>query len=230
MSEMIANIYWHQAKGVDFTDLDVKAILSGKKTQFRKCVTVPRILRSLGCILENSSINQDDSLDECIKFHGSTRRGNISNQWVAIDYYCPFGRSGNYLWIKEPYQQTIDGQVIYRADLDKDDEGNSNAEPWISAGEMPVSLSRGTIEITNVRLQRLGLMTEDEAKAEGMQLSFYNPTYLQAFAKYWNKTTKQTDWYKFESCPLVWVVEFSSNIGLGEQLLETGDEVEEVFV
>ena len=68
---------------------------------------------------------------------------------------------------------------------------------------------RAKVELTKVRLQRLHQMTEDEAKAEGSKLTEKHLTYLSHFAKKWNnKYYMQGQWYRFESAPLVWVLEF----------------------
>lgn len=97
---------------------------------------------------------------------------------------------------------------------------------WKPSLFMPKEAARIWLKVTDVRVERLQEITEDGAKAEGINeewaMSWWSPTYYDpdsgGYPKYrdtfafevWNKTIKKSDigrygWY---ANPWVWVVEF----------------------
>ena len=81
--------------------------------------------------------------------------------------------------------------------------------------------SRLTLEITDVKIERLQDISEDDAIAEGLPLSnefedrYYTPegnyaTAKIAFMRWWNANHKKPE-EKLEANPFVWVVEFKIN-------------------
>jgi hypothetical protein len=125
--------------------------------------------------------------------------------------------------------------VLYKADYPQlraiDDDGS---QKWTKAGyeasvrwtpsiHMPRWASRITLEITDVRVQRLRELSESEAEAEGVEFCsdamdfgktvggylhnhVQGGSYFAAFIKLWNKINgKKHSW---ESNPWVWVIQF----------------------
>ena len=81
---------------------------------------------------------------------------------------------------------------------------------WQSPYGMPRKASRITLEITNVRVERLQDITDDDAKAEGFAWKPGDYQWLgmtanvSAFAKGWNSINGKGAW---ELNPWVWVIE-----------------------
>lgn len=91
---------------------------------------------------------------------------------------------------------------------------------------MPKEAARIWLKVTDVRVERLQEITEDGAKAEGINeewaMSWWSPTYYDpdsgGYPKYrdtfafevWNKTIKKFDIDRFgwDANPWVWVIEF----------------------
>lgn len=102
--------------------------------------------------------------------------------WWQVDDRCgeQFNvgyRPGDIGWVKEAYAWPNDQVTIYRADWRDDalarglDNVPSTDEGicWRSSRFMPKRESRFVLEITNVRVQRLQDITDEDAKAEGLK-------------------------------------------------------------
>ncbi len=94
---------------------------------------------------------------------------------------CPYGASGDRLWVKEahafldgdfrPTTMTDRGhvQVSYRADHADPVHGDGPDKlRWRPSIYMPRWASRFTLEVTDVRVERLQEITEEDARAEGV--------------------------------------------------------------
>lgn len=83
---------------------------------------------------------------------------------------CPYGEPGDRLWVRETWRVRVpdqDGRVLdYRADHTSEDPCD---EPWSPSIFMPRSASRITLEITDVRIERLQDITSADAIAEGIE-------------------------------------------------------------
>ena len=77
---------------------------------------------------------------------------------------CPYGKPGDRLWVKETFCAFDIDRVHYRADFAPDKEKPSVWKPSLF---MPRWASRLTLEITNVRVQRVEDISEEDAKVEG---------------------------------------------------------------
>lgn len=108
------------------------------------------------------------------------------------------------------------GHVIYRADgyfgwSSDDDGGGEERTAWHPSIHMPRAACRILLEITDVRIERLHHISEQDAMAEGIESSKLAGFALAgvdrpaafAFRDVWNSTG--ADW---DSNPWVWVVEF----------------------
>ena len=106
-------------------------------------------------------------------------------------------------------------QIIYKADAEWDG-------PWRSPVHMFQWNSRITLEITNVRVERLQDISEEDAKAEGVKLipgvyrvfgmkSEYEPMkpfpYKDSFRGYWNSINEKRG-HGWDKNPWVWVLEY----------------------
>lgn len=133
---------------------NVRAILDGKKTQTRRLI--------------------DPQPDE----DGLAKI--IGGPWVDTSkrsYPCPYGHTGDRLWVKETYGargNLADGPPIrYRADVGYNesttlfDQTRKAYGGWKGPRYMPREYSRITLELTDVRAQRLQGISEADAIAEG---------------------------------------------------------------
>lgn len=140
----------------------------------------------------------------------------IALEWLAPDMFtpefvalpenglCPYGYSGDRLWVRETFQSYGDG-FAYRATPVIPDNRN-----WKPSIFMPRSASRITLEITNVRVERLNEITEMDAEAEGVYVwsDSGNPA-IWKFHCLWDDINGKK--YPWSSNPWVWVVEFQKS-------------------
>lgn len=89
---------------------------------------------------------------------------------------CPFGKPGDRLYVRETFNRTnpggADGVYYYRADgeFPKSIGGGkfTNAESWKPSIHMPRIASRILLEITDVRVERLWDIDDEQSFAEGI--------------------------------------------------------------
>lgn len=139
---------------------------------------------------------------------------------------CP----GDVLYIRETWTEEC-GKYYYRADYDSDYldpcETLSGGYPascrnhlgcdgcmatstrihWHPSIHMPKEAARIWLKVTDVRVERLQDMTDDDAEAEGC--FDYTSTAL-GFPDVWDSTIKKSDLdrYGWDANPWVWVIEF----------------------
>lgn len=82
---------------------------------------------------------------------------------------------------------------------------------------MPRAASRILLEITDVRVERLNAISQEDAQAEGMELTGWRPTYSDPdsggevmtpydnFAELWSSIYGEGSW---KADPRVWVISF----------------------
>ncbi len=81
---------------------------------------------------------------------------------------CPYGTPGDRLWVRENFQISPDGP-IYRATAHEHGTCDFGGEgPWRPSIHMPRKLSRLLLEVTEVRVERLCAISEEDARAEGI--------------------------------------------------------------
>lgn len=101
----------------------------------------------------------------------------------CVSIRCPHGDPGDRMWVKETWAHDADDIESCRAANEdalgapnhlyyKATEVSPEALHWRSAITMPRWASRLTLEITEVRVQRLHEITEDDARAEGVKPFF----------------------------------------------------------
>ena len=149
----------------------------------------------------------------------------LAGQWVwndtdAREYRCPYGRPGDLLWVKETFATGIPGcssGVTYRADhIDQNGDGPANPIKWRPSIHMPRWASRITLEITNVRVELLQDIPENDILAEGIAPPrtdgmFAEDEYLEKiyhdFINLWDSiyVKRGLGW---DANPWVWVIHF----------------------
>lgn len=155
-------------------------------------------------------------------------------------YTCPFGAVGDRIWVRETFQGPLipedelseflganpdkfesPAYCEYASDggprpeyVDADD---NTRHGWRPAIHMPRWASRLTLEIIGVRVERLNSISQEDAQAEGMELTGWRPTYSDPdsggevwtpydnFAQLWESIYGEESW---KANPWVWVIEF----------------------
>lgn len=192
----------------------VRAILSGTKTQTRRAIKP----KKHGVIVGSGCVN-GIAIERINEYEFST-------------VLCPFGTVSDQLWVRETcsaherVSDHLDG-VLYNADNEWIPIENTQAaaDQWVSLNyyrgkrgalvpsiHMPKWASRITLQITNVRIERLNDISESEAQDEGAQRGCYHlysgtepESYRQAFASLWERVNGAGSW---NINPWVWVIEF----------------------
>lgn len=177
----------------------VQAILAGRKTQTRRV-----------------SKHQYWSHSEII----DVNRNGIF-QKVDRNVSCPYGKPGDLLWVRESFVkfETFNETLFsYKASPKTNLDVN-----WRPSIHMPKDAARIWLRITNIRVERLKNITEEDAIAEGVEniteskygfLCKWNDsktgdtilgTAQTAFSYLWKSINGEQSW---KENPFVWVVEF----------------------
>lgn len=157
--------------------------------------------------------------------------------WEETMKKCPYGNVGDILWVRETYIKCItwDGEgecppakYIYRADdkgpVDWHNEktGEPGNIPWKPSIFMPKEACRIFLRITDIQVERLQNISEEDAVAEGIrqypsgEYQFYMKDKLQSvrpgcdlarisFCSLWESINGAESW---NTNPFVWVVNF----------------------
>ena len=193
----------------------VKAILEGKKTQTR------RVIKPQPSGPEIFPPNQ------------------FCDQWYFRDAYyacpendigkyvtCPYGKPGDRLWVRETfgYHDSHDDVVFFKTDT-IGHLPNPFVATWKPSIHMPRKFSRITLEICSIRVERLQVISEADARAEGMSVlplqDASDPSAWwqsepgkhqarspkQSFRLLWNTINAERG-YGWDTNPFVWVIEF----------------------
>ena len=94
---------------------------------------------------------------------------------------CPYGKPGDRLWVRETFDappgSTNPNDVVYRADYTASEPQHT----WKPSIFLPRWASRITLEITDIRVERLQEISEVDAQAEGAQGSMMPELYTVVF-------------------------------------------------
>ncbi|WP_301691936.1 morphogenetic protein [Klebsiella pneumoniae] len=199
-------------RGMIFNGEMVRAILDGRKTQTRRPVKFPVHDKNLGCELAGNELA------------GELSAGNYLNS--------AFGKPGDRIWVRETWQAIHDycdenGHVDERRyarsiprhrgnywhPVYEEAWGNESREdrdfPWRPSIHMPRWASRILLEITDVRVERLNAISEEDAGKEGYPA---DPAPYGGemdkwlwFRQLWDEIYPEQS---FKHNPWVWVIEF----------------------
>ena len=191
------------------TDM-VKAILEGRKTMTRRVIkpqpTDAGLEFATACEGEFSAWQDDGlNLDEHSEDGGPCQR------------ICPYGQVGDRLWVRETFVLTNYQTPVYRADF-KDVNGyywssiasDPKGVKWTPSIHMPRWASRINLEITEIRVERVQEISEEGAKAEGIEAlkpSMCCYTNRYCFEVLWESINAKRG-YSWEANPWVWCISF----------------------
>jgi hypothetical protein len=171
----------------------VRAILAGRKTQTRRLVaardidrmeTMPDDENRVSCLHARACGGFCDYACGAVFFD---ERGHLAEQQTGTaPPWSPYGVPGDRLWVRETWcladaesepeawrPRRADGRFAYycatdtNVESDEERRDGSQRSPWKPSIHMPRWASRLLLEVTEVRVQRLQAITEEDAKAEG---------------------------------------------------------------
>lgn len=206
---------------------NIRPILEGRKTQTRRIIkpqpqVTERRLRELGGWVQGMTLSE---------------QVNAAWQSGFVDVKCPHGQHGDRLWVRETHafiwpdeyepDNLKDCSIEYRADTDgkalpgdwpEESRDDPERPKWRPSIFMPRWASRIMLEITDIRVERLNEISEEDAWAEGVNVADtlargdsvgYGPTgkpwapYL--YRSLWESINGSGSW---DANPWVWVTEF----------------------
>jgi len=203
-------------KPILFNTEMVRAILDGRKTVTRRIIDID--------IVNNCDKESDGTLLDY---------QNCCGDFIEPTRLCRY-KVGDILYVRETFANTWrpdseDIGFVYKADGIPQKFpywGNVQykEEVWIPSIHMPKEAARIFLKVTNVRVERLQDITEQQVVNEGIKSYWAEPhtdtppfigidlchTRIKAFKQLWNSTIKKQDIGKYDwsSNPYVWVIEF----------------------
>ncbi|HDZ9806810.1 TPA: hypothetical protein RU387_002544 [Klebsiella pneumoniae] len=203
-------------RGMIFNGEMVRAILDGRKTQTRRPIK-----------WKQTRFTEIGEREDGSKWPWSEDAEHACDFW----HPCPFGAVGDRIWVRETFCTVDDTQygggkwVDYRATPKFEAShpagwdcapNDAEALKWRPSIHMPRWASRILLEITDVRVERLNAISQEDAQAEGMELTGWRPTYSDPdsggevltpydnFAQLWESIYGEESW---KANPWVWVIE-----------------------
>jgi hypothetical protein len=198
-------------KPILFSGPMVRAILDGRKTQTR------RIIKPQPVYIESSGR---------WKWNPTGAVTASREWWEYMDSLskCPYGTVGDRLWVRETWRPILSGIHAGGFDYRADDPSASGEGfiPWKPSIHMPRRVSRLSLELTDVRAERLHEITAKDILAEGVverphqdphlgkcPISAFDgccyPDLRSVWAAGWSKINGSDSW---TANPWVWVLEF----------------------
>lgn len=190
----------------------VRALLDGSKTQTRRVVKPqPDTRPGMNCTrLVFKDRKGAPLLDEALEAD--------PRLYVSL---CPYGQPGDKLWVRESFihnaaeyepmmsmtHPLVPAETFYMADHNGDARGLG----WKPSIHMPRALSRITLEITGVRVERLQDISDADSLAEGVDRTNTSiPGYAkERYCQLWESINGPDSW---DANPWVWVVEFKRSL------------------
>lgn len=155
-------------RGMLFSAPMVRSILDGSKTQTRRALNA----RSLALLEAAAKVGECYALGSMEAIH--------ENDMACYVQFCPYGQPGDRLWVRETHNRH-GGMLTYRADGDwiadyHRDQPDQPRIQWKPSLFMRREDSRILLEITEVRVELLQDISEDDAYAEGVETDVFDQT------------------------------------------------------
>ncbi|HBY4594386.1 TPA: hypothetical protein MIU51_10930 [Klebsiella pneumoniae] len=222
-------------RGMIFNGEMVRAILDGRKTQTRRIMKLqPKPSKSRPGDFWFSSKKLESMVHVSDLAPGNSP---IADYHLFIqEHCCPFGAVGDRIWVREAFRvhsrATDVATLVYKASERNSWTEQTNRVPvavcnkpatpekWTPSLHMPRWASRILLEITDVRVERLNTISEEDATSEGVPpagslLPDYPGTFLTpkgdfatakvAFQRLWESIYGEESW---KANGWVWVIEF----------------------
>ena len=204
-------------KPIIFSTPMVQAILDGRKTQTRRIIKpqpakeatqFERFIETVDCGLE-ARFGSKNSSAVCDR-KPQYKPGDIlwvRETWTWLPHWnCESDEAGYCRGCTKIYKGEH-GCFIYKENMPDWEDG------WCSPIHMPREAARIFLNVTNVRVERLQDINEEDAKAEGVNgiprstVLYPNDDYIYPFKQLWNSLNQKRS-YGWDKNPWVWVYEF----------------------
>lgn len=197
----------------------VEAILAGRKVMTRRTNNLKKI--SLGATEIVRSEKWAKQGDWVARF----KYENTIDQYEVTDVIrCPYGTVGDILWVRETWLYNDDVTIPYAYKADYNNEYQKKMKGhWKPSIHMPKAAARIWLAITDVSVERLQDISEEDAISEGIQElkarhddgERYWINYMQIDDVFWNaKHSFHSLWenisgaQSWDDNPWVWAIEF----------------------
>ncbi|EKR2829639.1 hypothetical protein P8B55_004191 [Salmonella enterica] len=192
----------------------VRAILDGRKTQTR------RVLATYQDAVKFCP-EWDVNGKQIFIVLGEKDHTGMNPVITAIP--CPFGQQGDRIWVRETFRvhsrATDVATLVYRASVRNSWTEQTHRVPvavcnkpatpekWTPSIHMPRWASRITLEITDVRVERLNSISDSDASKEGCCIADMESgdCLSDVFTRLWTSIYGDDSW---QANPWVWVIEF----------------------
>lgn len=225
-----------KARPILFSAPMIRALLAGTKTQTRRLVNPKAVeaIEFLGGRCDDQPMTSDDFSIEWAESHedGPVQK-TYPPQWCVRSAEYPeegiipvghaYGNIGDLLWVRETHAPRSDcwgrwqesvlrgfshfetDQLRYAAD-----HGEHFIDKWRPSIFMPRWASRITLRITDVRVQRLQEISEEDAKAEGVEAVMHKKVHgwtphVLEYSLLWDRINGTGSW---RENPWVWALTF----------------------
>ena len=214
-----------KVKPILFNTEMVRAILDGRKTCTRRVLKWPYEVYAVnGMVVKHKGKN---TVLEYPYLPGDILYVRETFAWCPC-WDCGMdtepGACTDHIYHREKKEY---GCYMYRASCE--DNEYPSADTWHPSIHMPKEAARIWLKITDVRVERLQDITEEQACMEGTdpwdeacyENNGWHPTFsdpdsggdpnmIEGFHKLWNSTIKKTDLdrYGWDANPFVWVIKF----------------------
>lgn len=217
----------------------VKALLDGRKTQTRRVIKPQPDTSDMKTYTALTGRTYDD---RCATANHIDGKWYLCIPGMSLEVgRCPYGQVGDRLWVREMwgvgtrpcpvdgwydgieykadefYIDEIEDLPLYKVEVPEDICLDDYSGKWRPSIHMFRWASRINLEITDIRIERVQDITQEDAKAEGMTNdddphwrpsysdpdSGGNPSYKNTFCCVWNSIYEN-----WSVNPWVWVVEF----------------------
>ena len=218
-------------KPILFSGPMVRAILEGRKTQTRRVM-------SFQPDEEYTTVYGPEMYTQTlIDRNGEEQPGDEVFGVYGYDWSlkCPYGKPGDYLWVRETWQaKNLSG--LWWHEVKREERSLHNwawtnpvfpaydEQPtrWMPSIFMPREACRILLKVVNVRVERLQLISEEDARAEGVvwQRDFGNGLETRearpVFFDVWDAINynRNQGAYTVSKNPWVWVIEFKRMEGV----------------
>lgn len=120
------------------------------------------------------------------------------------------------VYVRETWQKSLAGTYLYKTD-NNGNRSNGHVTRWKPSIHMPKEAARIFLRVTDVKIERLQDITEEQAMQEGIEkmstpnISGVGETFIQGFGELWNSTIKKSelDKYGWHANPYVFVYRFN---------------------
>lgn len=205
-------------KAILFNAEMVRAILEGRKSCTRKIVKPQQLIGMLPDKCKNGA-PEKFLKEKKLMFKPYCDMTDI--ELINTAYKAPY-QLGDILYVRETWKKALNGYYYYE-DWQRNDI--ADVTKWKPSIRMPKEAARIWLKVTNVRVEHLQEITDEQAKREGIQYDecptgftwkqetdMHNcyTTPIGAMQALWNSTIKKSDLdgYGWDANPWVWTIEF----------------------